>query len=277
MVLHESGIKSRPVDIKVRNFHIRLAETQEEIRASQRLRYAVFCEEMSAQPSDEMRRERREFDSYDDYCDHLLIFDLDRGDGEGEVVATYRFLRRAQAKAAGGFYSASEYDLSVFEAYPGEIMELGRSCVHRDYRSGPVMQLLWKGIASFIQHFDIALLFGCASLPGCDIEALKLPLAYLHHHHLAPPALRPKALDQHYVGLDLMPVEEIDKAAARQALPPLIKGYLRLGGYIGDGAYIDRNFGTTDVCIVVQTDLVSDRYRRNLTRGEASSGSEGAQ
>ena len=264
----------RPVDTQLRGLWLRLAETPEEIAASQALRYEVFCEEMSAQPSAEMRAARREFDAFDPFCDHLLMFDTNKpaADLPGEVVATYRFMRRPQAARMGRFYTSTEYDIGPLVAFPGEIMELGRSCVARDYRRGAVMQLLWAGIAQYVFHYDVALMLGCASLPGTDPDALALQLTYLHRAHLAPPELRATALPELYVDMERLGGQDIDEKAALAELPPLLKGYLRLGGFIGDGAVVDREFGTTDVCVVVKTDLVTDKYYRHYARsGQAQS------
>jgi putative hemolysin len=128
------------------------------------------------------------------------------------------------------------------------------------------MQLLWRGIAAYVFHHDVELMFGCASLPGQNPDALALPLTYLHYHHLAPPALRPRALDALRVPMRRLPPHEIQPAKALAELPPLIKGYLRLGGFVGDGAVIDRQFNTTDVAIVVKTDLVTEKYYRHYER-----------
>jgi putative hemolysin len=268
----------RPVDVRARHLWIRLAETQAEIEAAQELRYRVFVEEMGAQASDEMASTRREFDAFDPFCDHLLIFDTTAGEAPGRVIGTYRFMRREQAKLAGQFYTESEYDIRPLLDYPGEIMELGRSCVDRDYRTGGNMQVLWRGITAYVLFHEVALMFGCGSLHGTDVEKLAQPLAYLHHYHLAPEELRPRALAERYTNMNLLPKEAIDARSALHTLPPLVKGYLRLGGFIGDGAVVDHEFGTTDVCVVVKTDAVTDKYRRSLTRGEAGSvpsGSEG--
>ena len=182
------------------------------------------------------------------------------------VVGTYRLLRRRGAARLGGFYSAAEYDIAPLVAHPGEILELGRSCVDAAYRQRPAMQLLWSGIAAYVFHHDIALMFGCASLPGTDPGALALPLSYLYYYHLAPPALRPRALAERYVDMRRVAMGAIDAGRALNALPPLIKGYLRLGGFIGDGAVIDEQFNTTDVCILVKTDLITDKYSRHYER-----------
>ena len=264
----------RPVDVVGGNLRIRLAEDAGEIRAAQALRYRVFYENMAAKPTAEMAAARRDFDSFDDFCDHLLVFDAERGDGPGAVVGTYRVMRREGAARRGQFYSSDEYDIGQLISYPGEILELGRSCVDPTYRSGATMQLLWRGIAEYVFYHDISIMFGCASLPGTDPEELRMPLAYLYHHHLAPPALRARALPERYVAMDLLPREQVDVRQARQDLPPLIKGYLRLGGFVGDGAVVDPEFGTTDVCVVVKTEMVTRRYLRHYKREDSGNGDQ---
>lgn len=265
MVLIEAK-GERPVDVRAGGLHIRLAESASEIRASQELRYRVFCEEMAARPTLDMIAAKREYDSYDEFCDHLLVFDHDKGQSPLSVVGTYRLMRRESAAQRGQFYTIDEYDISSLLAYPGEILELGRSCVDADYRSGSTMQLLWRGIGEYVFHYNIDVMFGCASLPGTDPNDLALPLSYLYHHHLAPPTLRPRALPSRHVEMNMMAPDQIKLSAALKALPPLIKGYLRLSGYVGDGAVVDPEFGTTDVCIVVKTDRVTEKYHRHYIR-----------
>ena len=253
-------------EIGASNLGVRLAETRAEIDAAQALRYRVFYDEMGAQPNDAMARLRRDFDDFDGVCDHLLVLDHTLGKGHEAVVGTYRLIRREAAQRQGSFYSAAEYDIGAMLAYPGEILELGRSCVDARYRTRPTMQLLWRGIAAYVFHYDIELMFGCASLPGTDPVALALPLSYLYHHHLAPPELRTRALDERHVAMQRLAFGEVDPARGLAELPPLIKGYLRLGGFVGDGAVIDEQFNTTDVCIVVKTDLVTEKYYRHYER-----------
>ncbi|MCA7119473.1 MAG: GNAT family N-acetyltransferase, partial [Acidibrevibacterium sp.] len=182
------------------------------------------------------------------------------------VVGTYRLITRAAAEAAGGFYSAGEFDISRLIAYPGQILELGRSCVAAGYRGSAAMQLLWRGIAAYVFLHRIDLMFGCASLPGTRPEALSAELTYLYDNHLAPPALRPRALPHRYVEMRRLPVGAVDPRRVAAQLPPLIKGYLRLGGFVGDGAVIDDQFNTTDVIVLVKTDLVTDKYYRHYER-----------
>ena len=254
------------VDISSGPLQVRLADSGADIDAAQALRYRIFYENPGARPELETARRRRDFDRFDEGCDHLLVLDHSRGRGPENVVGTYRLIRREAAARLGGFYSAAEYDIAPLVAYRGEILELGRSCVDAAYRQRPAMQLLWSGIAAYVFYYGIALMFGCASLPGTDPEALATPLSYLHHHHLAPPALRARALAGRYVEMCRLPPGAFDAPRALAALPPLVKGYLRLGGVVGDGAVIDPEFNTTDVCVVVETDLVSERYSRHYVR-----------
>lgn len=275
--MEKTGARTdKPVDVRAGTLHIRLAESSSEIEASQRLRYRVFYEELAAQPTGEMAAERRDFDTFDDYCDHLLVFDESGSEGPECVVGTYRMMRRAAAQRRGRFYSADEYDISNLLEYSGEILEVGRSCVDPRYRDGATMQLLWRGIAAYVFRYDIDILFGCASLPGVAPDRLALPLAYLHHNHLAPPALRPRARADRHVDMALLAPEDVDRREALRALPPLIKGYLRLGGFVGDGAVVDHQFGTTDVCIVVKTDRVTERYYRHYSHDEPAKRRSGA-
>jgi len=248
-------------------FRARLAESAEDVQAAQRLRYRVFVEEMGAQASDAERASRREIDDFDAFCDHLILEDDSRevDDPLDRVIGVYRLLRRSVAREHGGFYTATEFDLSRLEDYPQETLELGRSCVDADYRGGSAMQLLWMALAQYIDSHDLGLLFGCASFHGTALEPLAMPLSYLHHHYLAPEELRARVLPQHYNSLDLLPEDALDRREAMRAVPALIKGYLRLNGFVGDGAYIDGDFNTVDVCLIMETSRIADRYRKFYT------------
>lgn len=263
---HASRIAGRVIDIRSGPLQVRLAESAADIDAAQALRYRIFYEKLGAQPLPEMARRRRDADHFDKGCDHVLVLDHSRGAGADAVVGTYRLIRRDTAAQLGGFYSASEFDISPLVVHPGEILELGRSCVDPAYRQRSAMQLLWSGIAAYVFHYDIALMFGCASLPGTDPDALAMPLSYLYHHHRAPPTLRPRARAERYVNMCRLDRCSVDSTRAVASLPPLIKGYLRLGGFVGDGAVVDEQFNTVDVCILVKTDLVTEKYSRHYER-----------
>ncbi len=252
-----------PVAIVSGSTEIRIARGAAEVEAAQRLRYRVFYEEMGAVASAETARMGRDCDRFDDIADHLLVIDRAARDS---VVGTYRLTRRRVAERHGGFYTAGEYDISRLTASPGEIMELGRSCVDEGYRTRATMQLLWRGIAAYVFHHDIRLMFGCASLPGADPDRHAMSLSYLRRDHLAPEELRPRALDALFVDMERAEAGAIDARRALAALPPLIKGYLRLGGWVGDGAVVDRQFNTTDVCVVVRTESVADKYYKHYAR-----------
>ena len=253
-------------ELRAGNLGVRIAETTAEIDAVQALRYRVFYQEMGATADAATAASRRDRDAFDAVADHLLVVDHAIGPGAEGVVGTYRLIQREAAGKLGRFYSADEYDIAQIMSFPGRILELGRSCVDVAYRGRIAMQLLWRGIAAYVFHYQIDLMFGCASLHGTDPDALAADLTYLYYNHLAPPAVRPRALPHRYVDMRRMPPGQLDPKRVQAQLPPLIKGYLRLGGFVGDGAVIDRQFNTTDVAVVVKTDLVTDKYYRHYER-----------
>ncbi|MCH8035821.1 MAG: GNAT family N-acetyltransferase [Proteobacteria bacterium] len=261
--------EDRLVDIRTNSLHLRLAETLDEVEAAQALRYRIFYEGTAAKATEEMAALKRDFDAFDDYCDHLLVFDRSRGDGPEAVIGTYRLMRREAAERCGRFYTEDEYDIANLLNFPGDILELGRSCIAEKFRTGPTMQLLWRGVVEYVLAHDVGLLFGCASLPGVEPDRLALQLSFLYHHHLAPPALRTWALPERYVAMNRIPPEEFSAPRVMRELPPLLKGYLRVGGFIGEGAVVDYDFGTTDVCVVVKTEWMAERYYRHFVRDDA--------
>jgi putative hemolysin len=252
--------------IRAGSLGVRLAAGPAEIQAAQALRYRIFYEEMGARPDPAIADSRRDRDAFDAVADHIVIIDHAIGPGAEGVIGTYRLIRREAADRIGRFYSADEYDIAPLLAFPGRLLELGRSCIQAEYRGRPALQLMWRGIAAYVFHHRIDQMFGCASLPGNDPDALSAELSYLYHHHLAPPALRPQAVAHRHVDMRRLPAPSGDPRRVLAQLPPLIKGYLRLGGFVGDGAVIDRAFNTIDVAVVVKTDLVTDRYYRHYER-----------
>jgi len=243
------------------NLKVKLAITPDEKEAVFHLRYKVFYDEMGAKKTPEVEAIQMDRDQYDEVCDHLMVLDTSReGDVKNQIVGTYRMVRWDMAEKAGGFYSANEFDISTLESYTGHAMELGRSAVHPNYRNRPTMQLLWRGLAAYLVEHKIDLMFGCASFPSNQPEKFKEQLSYLYHYHLAPPALRAKTLPEYYVDINMMPQEEIDPKKVLHSLPPLVKGYLRVGCYVSDGAYIDHDFNTTDVMVMVDTDAITEGY-----------------
>jgi len=251
---------------RVGPLEVRLAQTAVEVRQAQKLRYRVFYQEGAAIPNPARLFARRDIDGYDAICDHLLVLDHTARDRSAlnrpAVVGTYRLLRQPLAEEYGGFYTAGEFDVSSLIARHNNLqfLELGRSCVLGPYRNKRTVELLWHGIHSYFFQNHCDVMFGCASLEGTDPKRLTLPLSFLHHYAPAPDPWRARALPARYVEMNRMSKEAIDPKEALRVLPPLIKGYLRLGAYIGDGAVIDHEFGTTDVLIVLPVSAIKKRY-----------------
>lgn len=242
---------------------VRLIANDAEREAVQRLRYDVFYREYGAKPVGDMAEVERDYDDFDAMADHMVVVDKNRNDNLG-IVGTYRMLRQDKAREIGQFYTDDEFDISPMRKSGMHLLELGRSCVHADYRTKPVLQLLWQGIASYLSYHKIDLMFGCASFQGTNVNAVAEQLSYLHHYHACPDTLCPKALDTLFVTMNHMDKDAIDVKRAMLALPPLLKSYIRIGCYVGDGAIIDHQFNTIDVCIVLPTEKITDRYSKHF-------------
>lgn len=238
-------------------FTMRLARDDRDLRSAQRLRYKVFVEELGASGQMVDHDRRLEIDAFDATCDHLILVDTTR-QGPDDVVAAYRLL--PSDRAGGRFYTAGEFDLSPLTGSGRKLLELGRSCVHADVRGGLAVAQMWAGLADYVTERGIEILFGPASFHGTDPDALAQPLSLLYRDHLAPPDLRVRAIGDAARSMDRLAPEAIDRRAAMVAVPSLIKAYLRLGGCVGDGAWVDHAFNTTDVCLVMDTTRMNARY-----------------
>ena len=248
-------------------FDIRLATTPEDLLAAQRLRYRVFVSELGGDGRLVDHAAGLERDEFDPVVDHLVLVDTRRDVASlDHVVGVYRLMSDERARDFGRFYCDSEYDLSRLKASGRRLLELGRSCVDPDYRGGSGMFLLWNALADYVLDRGIEVLFGTASFHGTDPQALAQPLTLLHRDHLAPAALRPRS--RAFQLMDLVAEAALDRRAALAALPPLIRAYLRLGGVVGEGAFIDRAFNTVDVCLVLDTARMSARHRAHYSRGK---------
>lgn len=259
---------------RIGDLEVRLATTKADVQRAQALRYEVFYEEMSAKPSAIAKLRGRDEDPYDAICDHLLVVDVS-GNPQGQpasrwnsgrvpqVVGTYRVLRQEVAENTRGFYTQAEYDIAPLIAAKStgyRFLELGRSCVLKPYRNKRTVELLWHGLWTYVREHGVDVMLGCASFPGTDPDAHATALSFLHHNALAPQDWRCRAHDKLYVPMDRMPADAIDTRKALKSLPPLIKGYLRLGAFVGDGAVIDHQFGTTDVLVIMPVELIDPRY-----------------
>ncbi len=265
-------LRRQPAKIygNIGSLEVSLARSKGDVRRAQRLRYQVFYEEMSALPDTSAMRKRRDVDAYDPICDHLLVIDRDQPMRSAtglrqvpRIVGTYRVLRQEVAEKHDGFYTQGEYDIAPLIAAKSpdyRFMELGRSCVLKPYRTKRTVELLWHGLWTYVREHGIDVMIGCASFEGIDPKEHAVALSFLHHNALAPEEWRVRAHSHLYTKMDLLPKEQLNAKAALKALPPLIKGYLRLGAYVGEGAVIDRQFNTVDVCIILPVERIDPRY-----------------
>ncbi len=232
----------------------RLASDERDLRAAERLRYRVFVEELGGDGALVDHKGRFERDQFDPHFRHLILVDS-RRDAEAldHVVGVYRVLDDAGAAAIGQYYSEDEYDLEPLKRSGRKLLELGRSCLHPDYRGGMAMYHIWNALARLVADEGIDILFGVASFHGTDLDTHAQALSLLHHQHLAPEDVRVRARSEHFQTMNLIPPSKVDPVAAMRDVPSLIKAYLRLGGVIGEGAFVDRPFNTIDVCLVLDT------------------------
>jgi putative hemolysin len=266
MAVDDGGVRPAQSLGRLGSLEVRLACKAAEVRQAQKLRYQVFYQEGSATADAAKMMARRDVDAFDAICDHLLVLDhslptssLRRAPA---VVGTYRLLRQDVAARHGGFYTAGEFDINgLIARHRGlKFLELGRSCVLPEYRNKRTVELLWQGIWTYVRRHRLDVMIGCASLAGTDPDALKLPLSFLHHYARSPQSWLAQARPERFVDMNRMSKEAIDTKNALRSLPPLIRGYLRLGAGIGDGAVIDAQFGTTDVLIVLPVSAIDARY-----------------
>lgn len=270
--LDPAASPTTPAILRTGSLEVRLAGSEAEIVAAQRLRYQIFHGEMGARTTAAAEAAGLDLDDYDPYCDHLLVIDHGEDRAGPHVVGTYRLLRQQVAARHFGFYSAGEFDLGPLltgAAEGRQLLEIGRSCVDPAHRNPLTINLLWRGIASYLGEHGIDHIFGCGSLSGADPAQHRAALAYLHHHHLAPPDLRARAhIGSERAETDTLPANAYDPKTTARSLAPLIKGYLRLGAMIGDGAYIDRDFGTVDVFVIMPVDRITGRFADRYMGGE---------
>jgi putative hemolysin len=245
-----------------------MASGVQEVQACQRLRYQVFYEELGASPQGKAARHQVDSDRFDAICDHLVVIQELASPSpdaimlvDGQLIGTYRLLRQDVAEANGGFYTEDEFDIApLISSHPDlRFLELGRSCVLRPFRTKPVVELLWQGIWNYVRAYDMHVMLGCASLEGTNPDAHALALSFLAQA-APPPEWKVSARPERAVEMGRIPASDIDQREALRILPPLIKGYLRLGCYIGEGAVIDHQFNTIDVLIILPVSAINPRY-----------------
>ena len=244
-------------------FEVRIAKNTEEIKESQKLRYEVFIEEMGGYTQSEASELQLERDEFDEHCQHLLLIDRNTkvGKSDGKVVGVMRLMLGSEAELGKGFCSAQEYDLGVLIKSGKKCLELGRTCVDPSYRNGLALHYLWKGLGSYATSKDVDLLFGLASFPGNNVDQISMALSLMHVKYLAPKRIRPKAITECAIDMEIIPKTKIDKLKALGQMPSLLKSYLRLGAMVGEGAFIDRVLNTIDICIIIDLHQMPEKYR----------------
>ncbi len=250
-------------------YTLKLAENEAELVAAQRLRYRVFVQELGAKLDPRSMTAGLERDHFDPYFDHLILLDNRVSDPMEAVVGVYRLLRSDIAQKQVGFYGANEFDLSKIIHSNRSAVELGRSCVAPAHRGGLALHMLWNGVADYVLDHGIEILFGTASFMGEKPQTLSHALSYLHHSHLAPTDLRVRVLAENGLAMDILPPDQVDRLQAVRQIPPLIKSYLRLGGFVGEGAFVDRDFNTVDVCLLLDTKRMSAKHSSRYAKRNA--------
>ncbi|MDG1531675.1 MAG: GNAT family N-acyltransferase [Paracoccaceae bacterium] len=248
------------------HFTVRLAETEADLLASQRLRYQVFVSELGGDGPLVDHEGQFERDEFDPFYEHLVLVDTRRNPEDlDHVIGVYRLLSSEGAAKLGRYYSEDEFDLTKLRESGLKLLELGRSCVSAEHRGGTAMFLLWNALAGYVLSRDYQILFGVASFHGVDTKSLAMPLSHLYHNHLAPPELRVTARGENAHAMDIIKSENIERVSAMKSTPALIKAYLRLGGFVGEGAFVDHAFNTTDICLIMDTTRMSQKHRKYYT------------
>ncbi|NML50750.1 GNAT family N-acetyltransferase [Streptomyces sp. R302] len=229
-----------------------LARDQDDVRAAQRLRHLVFAGEMGARldgPEPGL-----DTDAFDAYCDHLLV----REESTGEVVGTYRILPPERAAVAGRLYSEAEFDLARLAPLRHDLVEVGRSCVHPAHRNGAVIALIWAGLARYMTRTGHEWLAGCCSIPLADGGALAAATwDTVKAKHLAP--------EEYWVTPHkLWNSDGVRRPEGRTELPPLLRGYIRLGARVCGAPAHDPDFGVADLYVLLSLRRTNPRYLRHF-------------
>ena len=251
-------------EIEVDNFVIKIAEKKSELKKAQALRYSVFYKEKKAIPTISKKILRLDYDKVDKFADHIIVIDKNRKGVKNRIVGTYRLVRGDIASHFGGFYTSSEFDLTnILNIYKhSQILELGRSCVHQEYRNGTIMNLLWRAIAAYVKLYDIKILLGCASFHGTNVMKYISELIYLRKNFSLPDELSVKSLNPKIYPAYTEINSNIKDLRTFVKLPPLIKGYLRIGGKVSHDCFVDYKFNTIDLCVIVNTNNIDEKYKK---------------
>lgn len=267
LISHKSFDAAAPVLGRIGNMETRLARTKREVRQAQKIRYQVFYEELGAIANRRTKLRKRDKDRFDKYCDHLLV--IDRTDGKENIIGTYRLLQDRRARLCGGFYTQSEFDISPLmqQNHSQRFLEVGRSCVLKEHRSKRTMELLWQGLWSYVLNNQIDVLFGCASFQGTAVAHHATSLSWLAEYAKLASHENCSALSETAIDLKCFSSEAAhDPRRAMAGLPPLLKGYLRVGAKIGSHAVVDHQFKTIDVLVALKVADIAPRYLTHYSK-----------
>ena len=245
-----------------KRFEIRFTKNKDELIESQRLRHKIFIDEIGAS-NKKIAESRIEKDKFDDYYKHLII--IDHKDStlypKGKIVGVTRLMLSDEIHQAKGFYSSQEFNLSPILLTQKKCLEIGRTCIDPIYRNTLILHYLWIEIGAFCSNNDVELLFGVASFRGNNVNKISTALSFIHHEYLAPSEIRPKALKDGFIAMNIIQKSAINKLNALKQMPSLLKSYLRLGAKVGEGAFIDKELNTIDILIIVDVLNMTKKYK----------------
>ena len=248
------SIKSKKLSFNHGSIELKIIDNTDQLMHKvKKLRYESFFGE-----SDKVKYDSDEFDKL---CDHLVA--IDKSISDDYVVGTYRLLLKPKFVKSQKFYSQSEFNISKLTKKKSlTLLEAGRSCVHKNYRDGSVIKLLWRGLATYIVKNQVDIVFGCASFPSSNHNLFRNQLSYLKHFHSSPKYLKTKPLWKLKVKFKTIDKKLLSSNEELRKLPPLIKAYIRVGAFVGPGAIVDKKFDTTDVLIVLETKKILKKYSK---------------
>ena len=246
-------------------FYVKLADSKNEIKSAQKLRYQVFFSERNKKKIFNIDNFRKDSDKYDNYCDHIVVIHKKSKFSKNKIVGTYRLLKQSVAENKSGFYSSEEYNLTKLLNSNKYInmLELSRSCISKDFRNKNVLQLMWKEIYKYIENNKVDAMFGTASFLDTNLYKLSNQLIYLNNSHKMPNDIMVNALDKCRAKIDYSRNIKMNLKLVK-SLPTLIKGYLKLNAYIGDGAVVDHKFKTTDIFVFLPVNDINYQYVKKI-------------
>ena len=246
-----------------KRFEIRFTQNKNELIESQKLRHKVFIEEMGGSKKNLSVVSNLESDKFDEFCRHLIIIDHKNSKQlpNGKIIAVTRLMLTKDSKNGIGFYSSQEFNLNPITSTNKECLEIGRTCIDHEYRNTLILHYLWIELGSFCSKRGVEILFGVASFSGNNIKKIEMALSHIHNDYLAPPKIRPMALEHGYIKMSIIPKDEINKSNALKQMPSLLKSYLRLGAKVGEGAFVDKEMNTIDILIMIDVSNMTNKYK----------------